>query len=241
MTAQHDLARRFDGHADRLRALARRLAADERTAPDHGLQSELVHWQGVLDLVMGACPESDAVAFLREGEYWTIGGRRRFRLRHSKGLDYISRLIAQPGREVHALDLASDGVSVPRRDRTTLSPLDAEARHAYAERITDLETSLDRFEADGDLARASAARDEIEWIRREIAAAYGLGGATRPGPTPAERARQSVTKAIRVVISRIEEEDPELGRHLDRSIRTGAFCSYDPDLGAELRWETCEP
>ena len=238
MTAQHDLARRFDSHADRLRALARRLAADERTTPDHGLHSELVHWQGVLDLVMGACPESDSVAFLREGEYWTIGGRRRFRLRHSKGLDYVARLIAQPGREIHALDLASDGATPSRHDRTTLSPLDAEARRAYAERIADLETELDRYEAGGDLARASAARDEIEWIRREIAAAYGLGGTARPGPTPAERARQSVTKAIRVVIGRIEEEDQELGRHLDRSIRTGTFCSYDRDPGAELRWET---
>ena len=47
-----------------------------------------------------------------------------------------------------------------------------------------------------------------------------------------------MTKAIRVAIDRIADEDPELALHLDRSIRTGSFCSYDPDPGAELRWET---
>lgn len=238
MTAQHELARRFDSHADRLRALARRLASDGRATHEGDPHPELVHWQGVLDLVMNACPEVDAVAFVREGEYWTIGGRRRFRLRDSKGLGYLARLIAEPGREFHALDLASDGATVARLDQTTLSPLDAEARRAYAERIADLETTLERAESDGDLARASVARDEIEWIRSEIAAAYGLGGSARPGPTPAERARQSVTKAIRVAIGRIADEDPELARHLDRGVSTGTFCSYDPHPGAELRWET---
>lgn len=238
MTAPHELARRIDGHADRLRELARRLAADDRTAQGDALHPELVHWQGVLDLVMGACPASDAVAFVREGEYWTIGGRHRFRLRDSKGLGYLARLIAQPGRELHALDLVSNGSTTAGHERTTLAPLDAEARHAYVGRLTELETALDRAESEGDLARATAARDEIEWIRREIAAAYGLGGRDRPGPTPAERARQSVTKAIRVAMDRIADEDPELARHLDRSIRTGTFCSYDPDPGAALRWET---
>lgn len=238
MTAPHELARRIESHADRLRALARRLAADERATHDRESHAELVHWQGVLDLVMGACPASDAVAFVREGEYWTIGGRHRFRLRDSKGLGYLARLIAEPGRELHALDLASDGSATAGHERTTLAPLDTEARHAYVERITELEITLDRAESDGDLARATAARDEIEWVRREIAAAYGLGGRDRPGPTAAERARQSVTKAIRVAIDRVADEDPELARHLDRGIRTGTFCSYDPDPGAGLRWET---
>lgn len=232
VTVSHDLARRFDSHADRLRELARRLSAND------GADPELVHWHAVLDLVMGACPEAVALAFVREGEYWTIGGGRRFRLRDSRGLGYLARLITQPGRELHAVDLASDGRTTVRRDRTMLAPLDPEARRAYAERIFDLEASIDDADADGDIARASAAREEIEWIRREIAAAYGLGGRERPGPTPAERARQSVTKAIRVAIGRIEVEDPELAQHLDRSVRTGTFCSYDPDPGAELRWET---
>ena len=44
-----------------------------------------------------------------------------------------------------------------------------------------------------------------------------------------ERARKAVTARIRYVIDRVETEHPELGRHLAVSVRTGAFCSYNPD------------
>jgi len=43
-----------------------------------------------------------------------------------------------------------------------------------------------------------------------------------------------VTARIRDAIRRIGQAHPELGRHLDRSVRTGTFCVYDPDPPA--RW-----
>jgi len=39
-----------------------------------------------------------------------------------------------------------------------------------------------------------------------------------------------VTRAIRQEIARISGHDPEFGRHLDRAIRTGTYCAYDPDV-----------
>ena len=45
--------------------------------------------------------------FRREGEYWSIEfDGESFRVRDSKGMRHIARLLASPGREVHALDLA---------------------------------------------------------------------------------------------------------------------------------------
>ena len=46
--------------------------------------------------------------FRREGEYWTVVfGGDAFRLKDSKGLQHLARLLAEPGREFHVLDTAA--------------------------------------------------------------------------------------------------------------------------------------
>jgi predicted ATPase len=60
-------------------------------------------------------------------------------------------------------------------------------------------------------------------------AALGLGGRVRRSGSAAERARTAVTARVRDAIRRISEAHPELGRHLERSVRTGTFCVYEPD------------
>ena len=57
-----------------------------------------------------ASPAARTATFRRDGDVWSIGSDRIVRLRHSKGLLYLSRLIAEPGREFHALDLVGQGV-----------------------------------------------------------------------------------------------------------------------------------
>lgn len=48
--------------------------------------------------------------FRRDGEYWTVGYRGLVvTLRDSKGLRDLGRLLANPGREFHVLDLMADG------------------------------------------------------------------------------------------------------------------------------------
>jgi hypothetical protein len=44
-----------------------------------------------------------------------------------------------------------------------------------------------------------------------------------------------VTARVRDAVRRIAAHDPELGRHLDRSIRTGTFCSYEPETPVAWR------
>jgi len=76
-----------------------------------------------------------------------------------------------------------------------------------------------------------------EEILAEIRRAAGLGGQPRAAANdPAERARKSVSARIRDAIHRVESLAPDLAAHLDRSIRTGLRCSYDPAPEDAVDW-----
>ena len=190
--------------------------------------------------------------FLREGEVWAITfDGTTIRLRDTKGLRYLARLLAEPGREIAALDLAI-GPS-PVADRTIRASvaeaglagvggsepvLDGEARTAYRARLVDLQAEIDEAEHQGNLGLVDRYREEFEIITRELVVATGLGGRLRGVPSAAERARQSVTKAIREALHRIEREDAALSAHLRHAIRTGTFCAYRPDPRLPVKWVT---
>jgi hypothetical protein len=46
-----------------------------------------------------------------------------------------------------------------------------------------------------------------------------------------------VTRATRQALARIREHIPLLGDHLDRTIRTGAYCAYLPDA-VRVQWKS---
>lgn len=73
-------------------------------------------------------------------------------------------------------------------------------------------------------------------MTEELAAAVGLHGRDRVGTSTPERARTSVTKAIHRAIAKIGERDPSLFRHLENTVRTGAFCSYLPEEHTRVTW-----
>src|SRR4029077_6428167 len=93
--------------------------------------------------------------------------------------------------------------------------------------------------------RAEHAEQEIDVLTRELSRAVGLGGRSRRAGSASERARQSITKTIRAVVERIVQSDATLGDLLSRCIRTGTFCSYQPDPDFPIAWEfaatTIEP
>ena len=64
-----------------------------------------------------------------------------------------------------------------------------------------------------------------------------MGGRARRAGSMAERARVSVTRALRAAIERLEKANPTLGKHLDTTIRTGTFCSYTPDPRVPPSWQ----
>lgn len=59
--------------------------------------------------------------------------------------------------------------------------------------------------------------------------ALGRSGRPRKLATDAERARISVTRALRAAIDRIGGVDASAAAHLAVAVRTGALCSYHPE------------
>ena len=174
--------------------------------------------------------------FRREGDYWTIGPpRRTFRLKDSKGLGYLARLLGEPHREFHALDLVGSARAAAGSSEVPL--LDPEAARRYRTRVRDLEEQIAEAEAWNDEARAAIARDELSAVAEELARATGLGGRSRSFSSDSERARVSVTRVIKAALSRIGEESPELKHHLASTVRTGTYCSYNPDPRLPILWE----
>jgi hypothetical protein len=165
----------------------------------------------------------------------------------------LARLLGEPGRELHALDLVSDRGGDGRQTTEAaareagLSPtglgdagavLDDRAKAAYRKRVVELEEEIAEAESWNDPERVARAKEELQFLARELAAATGLGGRDRRAASAAERARLSSTRAIRAAMARIAEHSPDLGRHLDRTVRTGTFCSYTPDPRAPIAWRT---
>jgi tetratricopeptide (TPR) repeat protein len=202
--------------------------------------------------------------FRKEGEFWTVGYERcTFRLKDSKGLTYLAHLLRYPSTEFHVLDLVGGFASPRDQDESDQEArglprggeeleragihvaslgdagdmLDEQAKVAYRRRLSDLREELEEAKELGSLARAERAEAEIDALTRELSRAVGLGGRNRRAASASERARQTVTKTIRAVLDRIAENDSTLGDILSRCVRTGTFCSYQPDPDFPVAWE----
>jgi hypothetical protein len=195
-------------------------------------------------------PRADAAVLRREGDYWsTVFEGRTARLRDSKGLQYLARLLADPGRELHVLSLVAiardragnmnnptdPGFATDAGDAGEL--LDARAKETYRRRLAEIGEDIEQALALGDVTRAAQAEAEHDVLMRELARAVGLGGRDRRVGSASERARSAITRAIRQALARVREHHPSLGEHLDRTIRTGTYCAYLPDSQAPVVWK----
>jgi tetratricopeptide (TPR) repeat protein len=196
-------------------------------------------------------PTGSVNVFRREGDYWSvIFDGHTVRVRDLKGMRYLARLLADPGREYHVLDLvaaetgstaevdSSQAAGVPR---STLGDagemLDARAKDAYRRRLAEIDDDIEQARGIGDAERTAQADAERDFLVRELSRAVGLSGRDRRAASASERARAGVTRAVRQAIARIDEHHPPLGEHLSRTIRTGTYCAYLPDPRAPAEWE----
>lgn len=195
-------------------------------------------------------------AFQREGDYWTVVYEGDLiRLKDTKGARLLSYLLHHPGQEFHVLQLSAEGASErgagERRtpeEGLAVSPmggagevLDPIAKRSYKRRLSEIQQELDEAEDWNDMEREARLREEMDVLTRELAAAVGLGGRDREAASISERARVNATLAIRRALSKIAEYHPSLGEHLDTTIRTGTFCSYNPDPRAPTDWDEATP
>jgi predicted ATPase len=172
-------------------------------------------------------PAPMTLRLVHEGDTWAVGAPgREHRIRATKGLTYLARLVARPEREVHVLDLAGSSSDLAGGAGPVL---DEQARAAFHARWRDLQEDLAEAERFGDAVRAGRIEQELDALTSAVAGAVGLGGRARRDGDPAERARKAVTNRLRDTIARIGASDPTLGRHLEAAVRTGTYCVYAPD------------
>lgn len=207
----------------------------------------------------GASSTAQTAIFACCGEFWNVGYRgRSFSLKDAKGLSYIQRLLLHSGEEFHALDLVNLSQAPAAADRSivdrsaapdetkTIRPLassdagvmlDDQSKREYKRRLLEFQEELEKAQAQGDVERAATIESESDSLKAEIRRAVGLGGRDRRAGVVSERARISVQRAIKGALQKIAEHDAAFGELLDRSIRTGTFCSCAAYLSARIRWQ----
>jgi hypothetical protein len=181
--------------------------------------------------------------FRRENDFWLLGYEEKVsRVRHRKGLALIFRLLQKPHEAIHVVELASmaeqhhseaELQELKTRDMGPL--LDSAAKDSYRERARDLREELEQARQFNDLGRVAKVEEELQFLTRELARAINLFGRDRAHGSSAERARLRVTNAIKYAITRITTEHEPLALHLNKTIKTGFYCVYRPDV--RLDWE----
>jgi hypothetical protein len=186
-----------------------------------------------MDFPAGAAVTRNRIVCQREGrQWWVESGHRRVLVRHSVGMLHLATLLAHPDREIRSVELAAAARSLAWRFSDTggcgQAVLDDTAREVYRERLTQLDVEIDEFGSTGDTERAAPSRAERDWLLGELSAATGLGGRVRTFVDEQERARITVGKAIRRVLSQVAQADPVLGGLLRARVSTGVRCCYRP-------------
>jgi TolB-like protein len=211
---------RNPGDADHLaRALH---AAGLEADPDDGRPEAIAH---------ATSHDGTGAIFRRVGPFWSIAfDGFAVQLTDQKGFHDLARLLASPGREIHCLELAS------RPDEGHGEPVvDDRARREIEQRVRDLQRELDDADRQNDQSRSTRAREELDQIVEALSGAIGLRGRPRRLGSGAERARSAVTWRMRSAMKKIASTHPRLGRHLENSVRTGTFCTYEPETPIEWK------
>lgn len=184
-------------------------------------------------------PVPRLVELTRDGEVWTLACESEtLRLRDSLGVQYLARLIEAPGQPIHALELAQGKLAPDSELASALhtgdagEELDAKARQQYRARAEALREELNEAEASHDVEGAERVRAELSFLAAELSRAVGISGRTRRAGSAAERARSAVQRRIKSAIERVAEASPQLAALLEKTVKTGTYCEYRPELAS---------
>lgn len=211
------VARGRPGDLERARTVLAQ-AIDEAGAI--GMSTRVEQWTAQAEMLA----PSTTPAVLHWSAGWTVrSGSDTYRLPDLVGLDYLSRLLENPGEDLAAVDLVGSAVLAGRQEL-----LDDTALDAYRRRVRDLDKAIDDAETNGEGSKAEKLRTERDAVANELVRAMGLGGRVRGFASSPERARTAVRKAIKRALDVITEHDPVLGGELRSAVTTGTSCRYTP-------------
>jgi hypothetical protein len=194
----------------------------------------------------------------RVGKTWLIAfGDEKGDVADSIGWRRLLRLLQYPGQPVSALDLVAasnppsrtskqrkatesddehDGVlepEVPTRERVhdgihVEDILDPPMIEELQQRVQDLPFELKEARDAGDQRTWLALKREYEACQAELRQHVGIHNKSRRFSLEVEHARSTVSKTVRALIASFALTMPHLHQHLDRFVRLGYKCVYDP-------------
>ena len=230
----HDLARALEARQrgdDRARAAALRGEVRERAQAlgMRGLHARVVRELARQVARPGKAEKAppDDLTVRRAGEMFVLGfAGTELCMRESRGLSMLAQLVEARGRELHVLELS--GVTDPEARADAGEAVDAQAIDSYRLRAQALREQIEEAEQNADLHRAERAREELDALSEELSRSVGAFGRARRAGSNSERARVNVQCRLKDVIERARASAPALAAHLERSLKTGTFCSYRP-------------
>jgi hypothetical protein len=174
-------------------------------------------------------PPPERLVLVPEGDVWQVRhGDRCLRVRDTRGMRLLARLVERPGEELHVLALVSDDAGAALTESNAGDELDGEARQAYRRRLGEIDEEIAEAEGRADRGRLDRLRGEREMLVEELARAFGMGGRPRRAGSATERARVNVQRRIKDAVARVREVDDTLGRYLEKAVRTGTYCCFRP-------------
>ncbi|MGC9353648.1 MAG: tetratricopeptide repeat protein [Mariniphaga sp.] len=167
--------------------------------------------------------------FFKENNLWQMEyAGTSVLLPEVKGFIDIAELLANPEKEVHCAELMGN---ILTGNAEVL--IDDKAKKQYQFRIQEIQQELQEAEANNDIAVSLKLQEEYEKLLNHLSSSLGIRNKARSTGDPVEKARSAVTWRIRNAIRKIENSHPELGKHLDVSVKTGTFCCYRPEKPIE--------
>ena len=188
------------------------------TCPASGTVSRLAASIDPSRRVAGAGPSVPGAVFRREGDYWTVAyAGETAHLRDVKGLRYLACLLRRPGREVHVLELVREAEGLPTEpargcppvpslrlgseDRGWTRPTACSTRRRRRRTGAGCASWRRTWRPGPGATRNGPPVPSRRWTPSPRSCCGELaGGRNRALPSPAERARVSVTKAIRKAV-----------------------------------------
>lgn len=178
-------------------------------------------------------PVATVNMLVQDGKTWRI----RFdgveqSLPDRRGLTYLQKLLAEPGRAIHVADLLGQPVLVTSKDPIA----DPEARRDLRRAFEDARMQLTEAEDNNDEGTMLAATEELNELHRAIQRASSPMGTTQIS-SETNRVRAAVGKAIERALTEIKAVHPDAHAHLVKYLTapTGFNPTYDPP--ATIAWQ----
>ena len=180
----------------------------------------------------GSRDNENTCVFRKEGELWqyNYGGSNGF-IPEVKGFHDIQALITAPGKEMHCCELMG---SVLIQQGESLA--DNRAKDDYLKKLHEIRHGLAESEAANDYGKSESLQKQYDELVSFLSKVFDNKGRFRKQNDTVDKTRSAVTWRIRSAISKLEKENPHLGKHFNNNIKTGTYCCYSPE--SEIAWNT---